>query len=579
MTRTWAWLLVTAGLALGAPAAALAALPECAAADKAALPNPGTAISSPGLGQGDAPVGTSNESPPNENPPEFGENYGPLSQGMLTGEFDLPIIDYPFDTEVDAYGFILEFVVDTDGRVTCASIDNAFQNVKRGWNPQRKAFLQVVAGWRFKPYRLDGKPSAAVGSVRIEEDELPRVHVPMPKGDPRQVVIVHDMPAFGYHLELHGDGSAVYSSLRRGDYLGPQAYHVDPAAVAEILKQAEEADFWSLRDVYPRRTKDTQRMSRIEITLGGKTKSLTDDGNPGNGLTTEAGGLEYGIRHIADVDFWWHPGMAAIAQLKTNGFDFKSEAAGRLLMDMMGDTGVPDDAVLALMALGAPRDTVGNASDGAETRTLIEEALGAGRTQIAGQLIADGALLTAGKADPAKVDRAFLAAIGSCNLAALDLILPFHPAMTYADREAPGVQISVFFRLANPGVNTGEWTVMAQRLLDLGADVNARRANGETLLHDVLATETYTVFLLDHGADINAVDKAGKTPLAKAFIEEAALLLVERGADPRVGRTPPILHERLKNGTWPRLRAWLLAHGYGDILAAKAGEDAPEKTP
>ena len=567
MIRTWTWLPLSMGLALGAPAAALAALPECTATDTAGLPNPGTAISSPGPGQAATPAaGDGNESSPNE-------NYGPLSQGMLRGKFDLPILDYPFDSDVDAYGFTLQFVVDVDGRVTCASIDNTYQDVKRGWNPQRKAFLQIVADWRFTPYQVDGKPSAALGSVQIDEDELPRVHVPMPQGDPGQVVIIHDMPAFGYHLELHGDGSAVYSSLRDGGYLGPQAYRVDPAAVAEILKQAEEADFWSLRDVYPPHAQTTQHMSRLEITLGGKTKSLTDDGNRGNGMTIEAGGLEYGIRHLANVDFWWHPGTATIAQLKTNGFDFKSPASGRLLMDMMGDTGVPDEAVLALMALGAPRDFDGNSRDGAKAGSLLEAALGAGRTQIAGQLIADGALMTAGKVDQAKVDRAFLAAIRSCNLAALDLILPFHPAMTYADLEVPDVQISVFLSLANPGTNDGEWTAVAQRLLDLGADINARRANGETLLHNVLASKAHTVFLLDHGADINAVDKDGRTPLAKAFAEETALLLVERGADPRLGKTPQTLRKTLRNGVWPRLRAWLLAHNYGDVLVPKPGED------
>ncbi len=225
------------------------------------------------------------------------------------------------------------------------------------------------------------------------------------------------------------------------------------------------------------------------------------------------------------------------------------------------------------MALGAPRDFDGNSRDGAKAGSLLEAALGAGRTQIAGQLIADGAMMTAGKVDQAKVDRAFLAAIRSCNVAALDLILPFHPAMTYADLEVPDVQISVFLSLANPGANDGEWTAVAQRLLDLGADINARRANGETLLHNVLASKAHTVFLLDHGADINAVDKDGRTPLAKAFAEDTALLLVERGADPRLGKTPQTLRKTLRNGVWPRLRAWLLAHDYGDVLVPKPGED------
>jgi hypothetical protein len=76
----------------------------------------------------------------------------------------------------------------------------------------------------------------------------------------------------------------------------------------------------------------------------------------------------------------------------------------------------------------------------------------------------------------------------------------------------------------------------AKRLLDEGADVNARTESGYTPLHWAAKfgyTEAASL-LLERGADVNARKEDGSTPLSFAAMEgqtETAELLIERGAD------------------------------------------------
>jgi len=67
-------------------------------------------------------------------------------------------------------------------------------------------------------------------------------------------------------------------------------------------------------------------------------------------------------------------------------------------------------------------------------------------------------------------------------------------------------------------------------LLQLGVDVNARNNDGNTPLHFVY-DETVAKLLIEHGADINARDNDGSTPLYYASDEKVAKLLIEHGAD------------------------------------------------
>lgn len=491
-----------------------------------------------------------------------------------------PKIQYPYGS-LDAYGTGVVFVAGVDGRVVCASIaPGPFDEIEPARNPKRQALLETTSEWRFVPFLEDGKPTAVAGWMPVSEEELPARHVPMPSGNPAEMTITYDYGAShvyqsAYHVELHGDGTAIYTD---DSPLGSQSYHVDPKAVQGLLAEARAADFWSQRDLYRERPDGhLSAYSRTNITLGGKTKSVTGfEGSPA-GMPRDVDRLAAKIADVAGVRSWQTLSLARVEQMKANGFDFTSDRAGHLLV-YFGGGGTKEEVLLAIMDLGAP---VGFITPEGEPQGLLDLSLRAGHQEMVRRLVARGALLDdGGKVDMRLVNRAFLAAVDSGEVAGVDVLLPFHPDMTYADPDDPSVRFSVICRLGDwqRFYRDGAPQDMAQRLLALGADINARDAEGKTLLRAWVNDLKFARFLLDNGADINAVDKKGATPLAYAYGEEAALFLLSRGADPRLGRTAEFLRYNITHSRWRKVKTWLEGHGYADLLTAPSGEDKPEKS-
>ncbi|HVZ28873.1 MAG TPA: hypothetical protein VG839_00665 [Asticcacaulis sp.] len=296
MVKGLSGLMVVTGMALSFPIGTLAALPECSLEQTAGLPE----ASEASFGS----VGYE--------PKDIDRSFAELvaSENKRDNQLDGVVtglkIDYPFGS-MERYGFRLKFVVGADGRVDCASLMPFKDGEPRPeWTPQRHKWAEFVPMWRFMPYLSDGKAVPVMAEFRVMEYELPKAHVPMPSGDPSQVVIIQDMPYFGYHVELHGNGDVVYWSIQPGDKKVLQARHIDPKFVAYILKEAEDADFWSLRDVYPKNSKKPgDYASRIEIRLGGVTKSVTDYDDQESGMPEAGHFLAWGIRH--DVPFEIRP--------------------------------------------------------------------------------------------------------------------------------------------------------------------------------------------------------------------------------------------------------------------------------
>ena len=76
---------------------------------------------------------------------------------------------------------------------------------------------------------------------------------------------------------------------------------------------------------------------------------------------------------------------------------------------------------------------------------------------------------------------------------------------------------------------------VAQRLIDVGADISAARKDGQTPLHAAVESghEVVARLLIDGSADVSAADKDGSTPLHVAERnghEAVARLLRGRGA-------------------------------------------------
>jgi ankyrin repeat protein len=129
---------------------------------------------------------------------------------------------------------------------------------------------------------------------------------------------------------------------------------------------------------------------------------------------------------------------------------------------------------------------------------------------------------------------------------------------------------------------------VVRQLLDNGADVNARDAEGNTplILASFYASPECVALLIEKGADVNAANKAGATALIRAATSyEKANLLVAAGANVRartaLGNAPLLLAARRAGNS--RTVQLLLAHGASaternevggsPILAAAASGD------
>jgi hypothetical protein len=305
--------------------------------------------------------------------------------------------------------------------------------------------------------------------------------------------------------------------------------------------------------------------------LSGVTKSITDESETDSGFPAKAQSLQTDVMQAANIDFWQIPTPTTLKQLAANGYEFHAKPAGRLLLQMTQNSRVKDDAILALMKLGAPQDAAGDNPYGGGYQSLLEAALANGRTEVSARLITDGTLLTDGKIDRDKVDSAFEQAVRSGRLSAVDQLLRFKPDMAYPDKNDPNWKISIIFKLADARGN-GRLAV-AQRLLDAGADVNAKGSDGTTLLHRTPFDQAFALFLLQHGAHINAVNKMGLTPLASTMDENMALLLLTHGADPKIAKTPEMLRFNIKNNHWTKVKAWLQVRNYSDVLIPQTGDE------
>ena len=107
---------------------------------------------------------------------------------------------------------------------------------------------------------------------------------------------------------------------------------------------------------------------------------------------------------------------------------------------------------------------------------------------------------------------------------------------------------------------------VVRKLLDNGADVNARDAEGNTplILASFYASPECVELLIEKGADVNAANKAGATALIRAATSyEKTRLLVAAGANVQVrtalGNTPLILAARRAGNS--RTVQLLLEHG------------------
>src|SRR6516164_5843498 len=159
---------------------------------------------------------------------------------------------------------------------------------------------------------------------------------------------------------------------------------------------------------------------------------------------------------------------------------------------------------------------------------------------------------------------------------------PPHTVQTGGQGEPRPIAADLFTAIRNADAQA------VRKLLDNGADVNARDPEGNTplILASFYASPECLELLIEKGADVNSANKAGATPLIRAATDyEKTRLLVAAGANIRVrtalGNTPLLLAAR-RAGNSRTVRLLLErgadaternAAGVGPVLSAAASGD------
>lgn len=477
-----------------------------------------------------------------------------------------PTIRYPFNTQLEGHwGFELKLRVDETGRVACYSAVDRFGR-KQPLTPQRRAELANLRSWRFTPFTRNGSAAAAIVSDRLDEEEQPEAHLPLPIVPLDRVHIsLERTGCYGscpaYRVDIHGDGRVTYNGGRFVDVEGEHTYEISPSDVARLVESLRTKDLWSLRPAYRAGITDNPTYL-LTMRMGDKEHQIEDYVGRWVGMPRAVTDFEDEVDRIAKSNMWLNLSSEAVELLELEGFQFDSRAGGEMLARAIANTDTKDEqAMLRLIEMGAPLSA---------PEQLLEKALANHHASVVDALIARGALTTKGKPDQAKIDAAFHAAIAGGQLPLVEMLWkvhggPSHPSLLFEDVDEESgkkKQVPVTLLLSHRQWNKNRWDGMeiAQWLAERGCDIKASGTDGDTLLH--IAAEAgdtrFVRYLLEQGLDASARGEYGLPPMGSVTNEDVALLLLEAGGAPAKMSD---FRRYAGDNHWERVTRWLRVHG------------------
>lgn len=501
-------------------------------------------------------------------------------------QFSVPTIQYPFGTSPYSWSPMLTLRVDASGRVTCYSLQEEFgteDDTKKllRHNPSRQAAVKRLSAWRYAPFLEDDKGAVAIVTEQMMEEELPRVHRPLPAVPLDKIrIALSRSGCFGtcpaYSVEIRGTGEATYTGQAFVDIVGSHTYPVPTKDVEELVESVRAADLWSLRSGYHAQITD-QPTYTLTLDMGGEVHSIEDYAGRLSGMPRAVSEFEEQVDRVGRTKDWISLSGEALDALRAEHFDFYSSAAGELLERSVSNAyGNDTEAMVRLIELGVPIETShpveGNRFNRAR-QPILEAALTMQRGCLVDPLLAKGLLQTAGSLDQTKLDAAFQAAIVGGRLELVQKIWKagreVRPALTFQSisEEKPQRQVNapVTLLLRHSAYQNANWEglAIARWLAEMGCDLKAHSVDGTTLLH--IATEAGDVdfvrYLLASGVDPSTPGRFGLPALGSAQREGVAMVLLEAGTDfSKMDDKSDRFREYAEYNHWARVIAWLDAH-------------------
>jgi len=353
-----------------------------------------------------------------------------------------------------------------------------------------------------------------------------------------------------YRVEIHGDGTVLYDG---GFFVAVTGHHRSSApheAVEQLLDAFQTAHYMTLKDRYTWNVTD-QPTFKVRLSADGRSKEIVDYGGERVGMPKSVSVLEEAIDRLSDSARWTKGDGATVDALKSEGFEFKSAEASRILVKVarLGNAEAVRDLLSAgVVASRAPIHTeyddeetaLGNAATRGDIemlRALLHtntrdskgrhEALA--RAASSGELDAVQLLIKHG-ANPTNPE----VLIGAARSGIPDVvreILKYRPDVNSRGEQHSTALIECLsaIPLANPGVNLRE---IVRILIEAGANPALTNDKGETPLMLNARDLQVAEILVANGASVNAQAKDGFTPLLNAETIELTRFLLEHGADP-----------------------------------------------
>src|SRR5262249_17494035 len=183
-----------------------------------------------------------------------------------------------------------------------------------------------------------------------------------------------------YKVTIKGDGTVIYEGRRFVRVTGTQTWKIDPAAVAALAAEMQQAGHFDLQDSYVATITDNPT-TWTSLTIGGRTKRIKDyvAGPP------KLKEIEAKIDEVSGVKSYVSVNAKVIADMQKAGWRATTDEANGWLWRSAaeGDANV----IQALLAAGADAKAV-RPEDGL---TLVMQAASSGDAESVRVLIAAGA--------------------------------------------------------------------------------------------------------------------------------------------------------------------------------------------
>jgi len=205
--------------------------------------------------------------------------------------FDLsPLVYVEGEKTPRDYGVNIDVVVDQSGRVTCSS-PGSLDGIE---TPRRAALFSGVAGWRYSPFLIDGKPARVWIREEVAEELRPATHRPMPSAPLSRITIT--LTSGGNSAVLRGDGLAQFNKA--------EPYSIGVGAFAALVERLRGADMWSLKPDYVAKVPDAGWPATITVDIDGQKKTIAFLNPQMAGMPRTMQFAIEEVRRVARFDEW-----------------------------------------------------------------------------------------------------------------------------------------------------------------------------------------------------------------------------------------------------------------------------------